>query len=62
VSNDTGIAAVDQIYARENTTNQLGINIVGINGQSITTAAAAESFDEALTKAEVLAIASLFIK
>jgi hypothetical protein len=62
-SNDTGIAAVDPIYVRENTTTQLGINIVGLNGNSgITPAAAAESFDEALTKAEVLAIASLFIK
>ncbi len=63
VSNDTGIAAVDPIYVRENTTTQLGINIVGINGNAgITAAAAAESYDEALTKAEVLAIASLFIK
>ncbi|SFG78144.1 ferritin-like domain-containing protein [Pedobacter insulae] len=62
-SNDTGIAAVDPIYVRENTSMQAGINIVGINGNSaITAAIAAESFDEALTKAEVLAIASLFIK
>jgi len=63
VSNDTGIAAVDGIYVRENTTMQAGVNIVGINGNvGITAAAAAESFDEALTKAEVLAIAGLFIK
>lgn len=63
VSNDTGIAAVDAIYVRENTTTQAGVNIVGINGNTgINTAAAAESFDEALTKAEVLAIAGLFIK
>lgn len=62
VSNDTGIPAVDPVYIRENTTMQAGVNIVGINGQAITAAAAAESFDEALTKAEVLAIASLFIK
>jgi hypothetical protein len=62
-SNDTGIGAVDPIYVRENTTTQLGINLVGLNGNAgITAAAAAESFDEALTKAEVLAIASLFIK
>jgi len=63
VSNDTGIAAVDPIYVRENTSMQAGVNIVGINGNAgVTAAIAAESFDEALTKAEVLAIASLFIK
>ncbi|MES2653476.1 MAG: ferritin-like domain-containing protein [Bacteroidota bacterium] len=63
VSNDTGIPAVDPIYVRENTTTQAGVNIVGINGNAaITAAVAAESFDEALTKAEVLAIAGLFIK
>ena len=63
VSNDTGIAAVDPVYARENTTSQLGINIVGINGNSsITAAAAAESFDEGLSKAEVVTIANLFLK
>ncbi len=62
-SNDTGIAAVDPIYARENTSMQAGVNIVGINGNAgVTAAIAAESFDEALTKAEVLAIAGLFIK
>jgi ferritin-like protein len=62
VSNDTGIAAVDAIYVRENTTTQANVNIVGINGNAgITAAAAAESFDEALTKTEVLAIAGLFI-
>lgn len=63
VSNDTGIAAVDPVYARENTTTQLDINIVGINGNSgITPAAAAESFDEGLAKAEVVTIANLFLK
>ncbi|MBP8067315.1 MAG: ferritin-like domain-containing protein [Pedobacter sp.] len=63
VSNDTGIAAVDNIYVRENTTVQAGVNIVGINGNAgVTAAAAAESFDEALTKAEVLAIVAPFIR
>lgn len=63
VSNDTGIAAVDNIYVRENTTMQAGVNIVGINGNSgVNAAAAAESFDEALTKAEVLAIVAPFIR
>jgi len=62
-SNDTGISAVDNIYVRENTTTQATINIIGINGNSgVTAAAAAESFDEALTKAEVLAIVSPFIR
>lgn len=63
VANDTGIAAVDPIYVRENTTAQAGVNIVGINGNAgVTAAAAAESFDEALTKAEVTTIANLFLK
>ncbi|MBC7617097.1 MAG: ferritin-like domain-containing protein [Pedobacter sp.] len=62
VSNDTGIPAVDNIYVRENTTVQAGVNIVGINGQAVTAAAAAECFDEALTKAEVLAIVAPFIR
>ncbi len=61
VSNDTGVAAVDPVYARENTTTQLTIPIAGI-ATGVTTAAAAESFDEFLTKAEVVTIANLFIK
>jgi len=62
VSNDTGIAAVDPVYARENTTLQADIEIMGINGTAVTKAAAAESFDEFLTKAEVVTIANLFLK
>lgn len=62
VSNDTGIAAVDPVYARENTTLQAGVEIMGINGTAVTKAAAAESFDEFLTKAEVVTIANLFLK
>lgn len=62
-ANDTGIAAVDAVYARENTDVQAGITITGINGNAnITKAAAVESFDEFLTKTEVLVIAGLFIK
>lgn len=62
ISNDTGIAAVDPVYARENTTIQADIEITGINGSAVTKAAAAESFDEFLTKAEVVTIANLFLK
>lgn len=64
VSNDTGVSQVDAVYARENKVVQGdNITITGINGNSsITATAAAESFDEALTKAEVVTIANLFIK
>lgn len=61
VSNDTGIAAVDPVYARENTDVQAGITITGI-ANGVTRAAAAESFDEFLSKAEVVTIANLFLK
>jgi rubrerythrin len=61
--NDTGVPQVDSSYVRENTTTQATINIIGINGNAgVTQTAAAESFDEALTKAEVVAIANQFIK
>ncbi|MFN0292175.1 ferritin-like domain-containing protein [Pedobacter helvus] len=65
VSNDTGIAAVDPVYARENTTLQAGVEITQLDATAttkITAAAAAESFDEFLTKAEVVTIANLFLK
>lgn len=55
------IAAVQSSYAGEEVTSQAGINIVGINGTSITAAAASESFDEPLTAAQVLAIVDPFI-
>lgn len=61
VANDTGIAAVDPIYAGENLETQAGINITGI-AIGVTNAAAVESFDEPLAKADVLTIAGLFIK
>ncbi|MGY4384436.1 hypothetical protein ACVWYN_001462 [Pedobacter sp. UYP24] len=64
VSNDTGIAAVDAVYGGatpENNTVQAGINITGIS-TGVTAKAAAECFDEPLTKSEVVAIANQFIK
>ncbi len=60
--NDTGIAAVNPVYTRENNTMQAGVEITGINGTSVSKAAAAESFDEFLTKTEVTTIANLFLK
>ena len=61
ISNDTGVSAVDAVYARENTDVQAGITITGI-ASGVTKKAAAESFDEALSKAEVVTIANLFLK
>lgn len=60
-ANDTGIGAVDPVYKGEDADVQAGITITGI-ATGVTKAAAVESFDEFLTKAEVLAIAGLFIK
>lgn len=60
-ANDTGISAVDPVYARENTATQLNVPITGI-ATGVTAAAAAESFDEFLTRAEVVTIANLFLK
>ncbi|TKC09963.1 ferritin-like domain-containing protein [Pedobacter polaris] len=59
--NDTGIAAVDAVYAGEQLTTQATINIVGINGSAVTQTHASESFDEPLTRAQVVAIANQFI-
>jgi len=62
VANDTGIAAVDKVYAGENLDIQApDITITGI-ATGVTKAAAVESFDEPLTKPAVLEIASLFIR
>lgn len=61
VSNDTGIAAVDAVYERENSDIQAGVTITGI-ATGVTKAAAVECFDEILTGAEVAAIANQFIK
>ncbi|RDC58226.1 ferritin-like domain-containing protein [Pedobacter chinensis] len=62
VSNDTGIPQVDAVYVRENNTIQATYEITGINGTAVTKTAAAESFDEFLTGAEVKNIANLFIR
>jgi hypothetical protein len=61
--NQSGIGspAVQPIYNGEETTMQAGVQITGINSTSISAAAASESFDEPLTKAEVLAIVDPFI-
>lgn len=62
-ANDSGVAAVDAVYAGEDLTVQAGANIVGIGGFSgITKAAAVESFDEPLDKASVVTIANLFLQ
>lgn len=53
-------AAVDPVYAGEENTMQGPVQITNI-AAGITADAAAESFDEPLTKDQVLAIASLFI-
>ncbi|MCX2492298.1 ferritin-like domain-containing protein [Pedobacter sp. PF22-3] len=58
--NDTGIAAVDAVYAGEQNTIQAGIEINGLGGASQTQAA--ESFDEFLTGAAVKTIANQFIR
>ncbi|MCZ4245785.1 ferritin-like domain-containing protein [Pedobacter punctiformis] len=62
-ANDSGVAALDAVYAGEDLTLQANINIVGINGKTgIDKKAAVECFDEALDKASVVAIANLFLK
>lgn len=60
-ANDTGIPELNAIYAGENSEVQATITITGI-AVGVTKAAAVESFDEPLVKADVLAIAGLFIK
>lgn len=57
-SNDTGVPAVDPVYAGENLTVQAGVNIASF----VSVSAATESFDEPLTKEQVLAIVGPFIK
>lgn len=54
-------ALVQSSYDGEELTTQAGVNIVNINGQAISVNAASESFDEPLTKAQVLAIVDPFI-
>ncbi|OWK70752.1 ferritin-like domain-containing protein [Pedobacter sp. AJM] len=60
--NDTGVSAVDAVYAGEQNTTQAGVQITGINGTAVTQSHAAECFDEFLTGSDVKKIANLFIK
>jgi hypothetical protein len=53
--------AVQPSYNGEENTNQAGVEMVNINGFSISADAATESFDEALTPEQVLAIVDGFI-
>ncbi len=59
-ANDTGIAAANNNYIREDNVNQAGITITNINGLPISMNAATEAFDEPLTAAEVLALVKPF--
>lgn len=54
-------AAVQASYDGEDVTKQANIEIVGINGTSISAEAASEAFDEGLTKQQVLSIVGPFI-
>ncbi|MBO9562880.1 MAG: ferritin-like domain-containing protein [Niastella sp.] len=54
-------AAVQASYNGEDLTTQATINIVNINGKSISADAASEAFDEPLTDTAVLAIVDPFI-
>lgn len=54
-------AVVAPNYAGEENTNQLGIEIVGINGYDISFSDATEAFDEPLTMDQVLMLVSPFI-
>lgn len=59
----TAQAAINKSYNGEELTSQATVNIIGLGGFSyINAAAASESFDEPLTKAQVLDIVSIFIK
>lgn len=62
-ANDTGVGAVDPIYAGEDNKVQAGADITTLNGVGgkISINAATEAFDEALSKEAVLQIAGLFI-
>ncbi len=54
-------SAVQASYNGEDNTNQLGVEIVGINGYDICFEDATEAFDEILTMDQVLAIVDPFI-
>jgi hypothetical protein len=55
-------SAINMSYAGEEVTTQAGVNIIGLGGNAyIDAKAASESFDEFLTKPQVLAIVAPFI-
>jgi rubrerythrin len=54
-------AAIQMIYAGEETTSQANVAITNIGGQQISANEASEAFDEPLTKAQVTAIVNPFI-
>ncbi|MCK7559841.1 hypothetical protein MKQ70_34840 [Chitinophaga sedimenti] len=54
-------AGVQAVYDGEELTTQATINIVNLNGFTISADAASEAFDEPLNKAQVLAIVDPFI-
>ena len=54
-------AAVQASYDGEEVTTQAGVNIVNINGKSISMEAASESFDEPLSMEQILAIVDPFL-
>lgn len=59
---ETGIGtAVQPSYNGEDLTSQAGVEIVNINGQNISAAAASEAFDEPLSMQQVLDIVSPFL-
>lgn len=59
---ESGVGDIVQAsYNGEENTKQATIEIVNINGQSISAAAASEAFDEPLTKDEVLMIVDPFL-
>lgn len=62
-ANDTGVSAVDPVYAGEDNKVQAGADVTSFNGASgkISANAATEAFDEPLSKEAVLQIAGLFI-
>jgi rubrerythrin len=59
-ANDTGIAAVNGNYVREDNVIQAGVTITNINGFPISASTASEAFDEPLTASEVLALVAPF--
>lgn len=61
--NQSGVAnpAFNPSYAGEETTTQAGVNIVNIGSSGVSANAASESFDEPLTKDQILAIVDPFI-